>query len=84
MRYTVILKPSAEREFGKLQKDVQRKIKKALEFLSEEPRPDGVKKLKGMENIYRHRVGNHRIIYQIQDKELIVYVVRIADRKESY
>ncbi|HEY6171028.1 MAG TPA: type II toxin-antitoxin system RelE/ParE family toxin [Candidatus Kapabacteria bacterium] len=84
MPYIVILKPSAEREFGKLQKDMQMKIKEALELLSVEPRPDGVKKLKAMENTYRHRVGNHRIIYQIQDKELIVYVVRIADRKDSY
>jgi mRNA interferase RelE/StbE len=52
--------------------------------LRENPRPQGVKKLAGEENLYRIREGDYRLIYTIGDKELIVLVVKIGDRKEIY
>lgn len=49
-----------------------------------EPTPQGVKKLAGGVALYRIREGDYRIIYTIRDKELIVLVVKIGDRKEIY
>lgn len=48
------------------------------------PRPQGVKELAGEDDVYRIREGDYRIIYTIRDKELIVLVVKIGDRKETY
>ena len=84
MAYEVIIKPSAEKAFGKLSKAVQIKIVEALEQLSVNPRPSGIKKLKSTFNFYRIRVGEYRIIYTIDDTVLIVTVVKIAHRKDMY
>ena len=84
MAYEVIIKPSAEKAFGKLSKAVQIKIVEALEQLSVNPRPSGIKKLKSTFNFYRIRVGEYRIIYTIDNTILIVTVVKIAHRKDMY
>lgn len=56
----------------------------ALEKLRDNPRPDGVVKLSGNREGYRLRVGDYRIIYRIQDKELIVLVIDIENRATVY
>ena len=55
-----------------------------MKTLQYNPRPPGVKKLAGENDLYRIREGDYRIIYTIEDKELIVLVVKIGDRKEIY
>lgn len=67
-----------------LPKIEQRRIVKRIEILAVEPRPFGAKKLSGEENLYRIRSGDYRIIYQIQDKILLVLVVKIGHRREVY
>jgi mRNA interferase RelE/StbE len=84
MVYSVLLAPSAERQLKALAEATQKRIVKRLKTLQQNPRPQGVKKLSGEENLYRIREGTYRIIYTIQDKELIVLVVKIGDRKEVY
>jgi mRNA interferase RelE/StbE len=84
MAYEIIIKPSAEKAFGKLPKALQGKILEALEQLCVNPRPSGVKKLKSTFNFYRIRVGEYRVIYSINDTVLIVAVVKIAHRKDVY
>ncbi len=84
MAYEIIIKPSAEKAFGKLPKALQAKILEALEQLSVNPRPIGVKKLKSAFNFYRIRVGEYRVIYSINDTVLIVTIVKIAHRKNVY
>jgi mRNA interferase RelE/StbE len=56
----------------------------AIDKLAEDPRPDGVKKLKGEDNAYRIRVGDYRIIYTIEDVIKIVEIQRIRHRKDAY
>jgi mRNA interferase RelE/StbE len=56
----------------------------ALAGLTADRRPSGVKKLSPEENLYRIRVGDDRIIYQIRDKDLIVLVVKIGHRRDVY
>jgi mRNA interferase RelE/StbE len=55
-----------------------------LDALQEEPRPVGVEKLAGAENLYRVRVGDCRIVYAIRDRELVVIVIRIGHRREVF
>ncbi len=84
MAYTVELKPSARAELGKLPQDVQRRIVRALVALGENPRPPGVKKLKGYVNRWRIRVGDYRVLYEIHDRILFVLVVKIGHRSDVY
>ena len=53
-------------------------------LLGHVPRPAGCRKLSGTDDAYRIRVGDYRIVYQILDRVLIVYVVRVAHRKDVY
>ncbi len=55
-----------------------------MDGLAVNPRPKGVKKLSGLDDLYRIRVGDYRIVYQIHDDRLIVLVVRIGHRKDVY
>ena len=55
-----------------------------MDALAANPRPRGVKKLTGLDDLYRIRVADYRIVYQIQDDRLIVLVVRIGHRKDVY
>ena len=82
--YVVKLEKRARRELDALGADLQRRIIAALEELAREPRPSGVKKLKGEKNAWRVRVGDYRIVYEIQDGVLVVLVIRIAHRREVY
>jgi len=84
MAYTVLLAPPAERQLKSFAPAVQKRLVKRLKTLRDNPRPHGVKKLVGEDNLYRIREGDYRIIYTIEDKKLIVLVVKIGDRKEIY
>jgi len=83
--YRVILKPAAEKFFEKLRNaDLQRRIASRLRELAANPRTPGAEKLSGGDVLYRIRVGDYRIVYQIRDAELLVLVAKIADRKDVY
>jgi len=82
--YKVELTKAAEKELSKLSKDLQTRIAKAIDGLTAEPRPSGVKKLTDGENLYRLRVGDYRVLYEIREATLVVLVVKVADRKEVY
>ncbi len=84
MVYKVELRPSARRELLKLPRHDQIRLVRAMDRLAKEPRPKGAKKLAGAEDLYRVRVGDYRVVYQIQDDRLIVLVVRIGHRKDVY
>jgi mRNA interferase RelE/StbE len=82
--HKVELKKSPEKFIRQLSRKIQFQLIDALEGLSKDPRPAGVKKLAGMDNLYRIRCGDYRVVYTIQDKKLLILVVRIAHRKEVY
>ena len=84
MAYAILLAPPAERQIKALAESTQKRIVKRLKSLQHNPRLQGVKKLAGEDGLYRIREGSYRIIYKVQDKELIVLVVKIGDRKEVY
>jgi mRNA interferase RelE/StbE len=84
MRYEIIIKPAAEKGLDKVPRPVRRRILEALEELRSNPRPLGCVKLSGDENLWRIRVGDYRAVYEIQEKVLLVLVLRIAHRKDVY
>ena len=84
MAYSILLAPPAERQLKALAEAIQKRVLTRLKTLQRNPRPPGVKKLAGEGKLYRIREGSYRIIYTIQDKELIVLVLKIGDRKEVY
>jgi len=84
MIYSILLAPPAERQLKAFAPAVQKRLVKRLKSLGTNPRPQGVKKLAGEDDLYRIREGDYRIIYMIQDKKLIVLVLKIGDRKEVY
>jgi mRNA interferase RelE/StbE len=82
--YTVIIKNTAQKQILKLPKIYFDKVKKAILSLENAPRPHGCIKLTGSENIYRIRVGSYRIVYSIEDSNLIVFIFDVDDRKDVY
>jgi len=83
-KYGVTLTASAERELHELPAQVVARIIARIERLSAIPRPSGCKKLKGGDNEWRIRVGDYRIVYEIDDKGKAVDVTRVAHRREAY
>jgi mRNA interferase RelE/StbE len=62
---------------------ISRRVYSAIGRLAENPRPDGCVKVRFAEHTYRLRVGDHRVIYEVLDAEVIVTVVRVAKRDEG-
>jgi mRNA interferase RelE/StbE len=82
--YRVDFKNSAAGELRSLMRDVQLRGVAKLEKLKENPRAPGVKKMKGMGNLYRARVGDYRIQYSIDDATQMILVTKVSDRKDAY
>ena len=83
-KYRILIKPSALKEIEAIspKKDRQRLVDR-ISKLSHNPRPPGCEKLSGQDK-YRIRQGRYRIVYSIEDQELIVYVVKVGHRKDVY
>lgn len=82
--YKIEWKSSATKELRKLPKEIIEKVVTAVESLSLRPRPVGVKKLTASQNSYRIRINEYRVIYNIYDKNLVIEVIKVRDRKEAY
>jgi len=84
MRYEIIIRPTAEKSLDKIPRPVRRRIADELEELRSNPHPAGVIKLAGYENLWRIRVGDYRVVYEIHDDQLVILVLRVAHRKDVY
>ncbi len=82
-KYNLLFKKSVAKDLRKIpNKDVNR-ILSCIESLCDNPRAEGCIKLSGQE-LYRIRQGIYRILYEIQDSELVIMVVKIAYRSGVY
>lgn len=84
MRYRIEFSPRAEVQFKQFPKELQIRLKHRIDTLSENPFPRGVKKLSAEENIYRLRIGDYRIIYQVQGNALLILILKLGHRKDVY
>ena len=83
MTYTVNILRSAQKQLAKINREDQRRIISAIRDLANDPRPVGSKKLSGRD-AWRIRIGDYRVIYEIDDDELLVLVVTLGHRREVY
>ena len=84
MKYRIEFSPTAESQFKKLPKEVQIRLKHRIDILAENPFSRGVKKLSAQENFYRLRIGDYRIIFQVQGKALLILILKLGHRKNVY
>ncbi|WP_013325584.1 type II toxin-antitoxin system RelE family toxin [Gloeothece verrucosa] len=82
--YRIELDKKAAKDFKGLPSDIQKRIKEAIDKLQYDPRPPGCKKLKAFQPPMRIRVGDYRILYEVDDLEKIVYIGGIGHRREIY
>lgn len=82
-KFKLIFKQSVAKDFKPIPKRDVARILDAVRGLQEEPRPPQSIKLSAQER-YRLRVGRYRVLYEIQDKQLVVVVVKVAHRKQAY
>jgi mRNA interferase RelE/StbE len=81
--HEIRLHPEAARAYRRLQGPMRTRVGDAIDALSADPRPRGAVKLAGRDD-YRIRVGDHRIVYAVDEAERLVLVARIAHRREVY
>ena len=84
MPYRVQFRSSARRQLRRLPTQIAEGIVQAAEALADEPRPRGAIKMKGPGDRYRIRVGDYRVVYEVEDRELIVVAIDIGHRSDIY
>ena len=82
--YTITFARSARKELQSLPIDVAERLLKKIESLITNARPAGSKKLSGSIDLWRLRVGDHRVVYKIDDSRRIVDVAVVRHRREVY
>lgn len=84
MIYSIEFSRSAEKQFADVPRSELKKIAKRIDKLALDPFPPGHEKLKGLDDLYRIRQGDYRILYSIFEAKLIVLIVKIGHRREIY
>jgi mRNA interferase RelE/StbE len=83
-RYEVKLARRAERSLGTMERREQQRIRAALDLLADNTRPPNCVAMQGEDSVYRVRVGDYRIVYEVLDAVLLIQVVRVGHRREVY
>ena len=83
-RYAVEFTTAAAKEVRKLDPVVRRRILDRLRALELEPRPAGVRKLTGFDDAWRIRIGDYRVLYEIEHATVLITVFRVAHRSAVY
>ena len=82
MAYEVEIHPAAQKQMLSLPKEAQVKAARSIDHLGNTPRPPRVKKLADS-GLWRIRVGQHRLVYAIDDEAQLVTIVRVSRRQEG-
>lgn len=84
MTYRIEFTRRAARDLERLDRRARLRIVEAVAGLGIDPRPAGVKKLRGEDNAWRIRVGDYRVIYEIHDDSVLIAVFRVGHRRDIY
>jgi len=85
LSYQVTILLSAQRELGRLPAKDRRQVDKRIQALASDPRPPGAIAMQGSsKGLLRLRAGDYHIIYQVEDKRLIIVVVKVGHRRDIY
>ncbi len=82
--YEILLAAQAERDLKRLAAQEFHRIISAIKTLANTPRPPGCRKLEGSRSDYRIRIGDYRVIYEVEDKDNKVRIMRIRHRRDAY
>lgn len=82
--YEVFIERAAERDLKRLSADNFYRLIPHIKSLAPNPRPSGCRKIAGSLRDWRLRVGNYRIIYEIDDTAKVVRILRVRHRREAY
>ena len=84
--YRIEFVKSARKEFSQVPKEIRERVLEALDILSKNPFSEflKIKKLKGADSLYRIRLGDYRLVYEVQNSVLIIIVIKIGHRKDIY
>jgi mRNA interferase RelE/StbE len=82
--YAVLFLRSAARELASLPKSRQKQLSGRIDGLTQDLFPSGVKKLEGEDRLYRLRVGDYRILFEVDDHAKVVTITKVALRRDAY
>lgn len=82
--HEVLIEATAQADLKRLSADTLRRIGSHLKALAENPRPSGCRKITGSQNDWRIRIGDYRVIYEIDDPSTTIRVMRVRHRREVY
>ena len=82
--YSVQFVRSARKELERLPDAILPRVFARIEALAAEPRPPGCKKLRGARDLWRVRIGDYRVVYQVDDRQRLVEIRAVGDRKDVY
>ena len=82
--YRIEVSATAERQICKLPRAAQVRVVRAIRALSTDPRPPGCRRLSGYDDVLRVRIGRYRVLYSIEDRRLVILVLKVGDRKDVY
>ena len=83
MSYNILILRRAQKELAGLPTESYERVKNAIQSLSENPRPSGCKKLVAREGL-AIRVGNYRVIYEVDDGQRVAEVLHVGHRRDVY
>jgi mRNA interferase RelE/StbE len=84
MTHTIIIPKAVQKQLDALPGEIYERIADKIQQLAENPRPDGVVKLKGTTNEYRIRIRDYRVRYEINDEALVVLLLQCKHRRDVY
>jgi mRNA interferase RelE/StbE len=83
--YKVIWKDKASKQLAKIDRVMAKKIKdKVKKYLAQDPLNRGEPLSYEYQGLYRYRFSDYRVVYEVKEKELVIFVVKVGHRKEVY
>jgi mRNA interferase RelE/StbE len=82
--YEVRLLVTARRQLLRVPAPIRSRVGNAIRGLAADPRPPGCKKLAHSNDYYRIRVGDYRVLYEVRDRDVLVFVIKIGHRRDVY
>jgi mRNA interferase RelE/StbE len=82
--YEVLIERAAERDLKSLPVTILNRIVPRIRALADDPRPSGCHKLAGAKNDWRIRIGDYRVVYDVNDARKLVRIFQVRHRREVY
>jgi mRNA interferase RelE/StbE len=82
--YEIEISRTAEKQLRQLPAQDQLRVARAIVALGHEPFPRGVRKLVGYEDVYRLRVGRYRVLYSVEERRLVIIILKVGHRRDVY